>query len=362
MRDNKFALNKLYIDYAAIVDNYLKLKNFIGDRVECAANIKSNAYGLGMGPIMRCLSSAGCNKFFVTSLDEALELRGSSVTDELYVLNGISKGEEDEFAQNHIIPVLNTPQQFEIFNRYCIKKGKNFGAVLNIDTGINRLGFPAEEAINLAKQGFFKQRVKLQFIMSHLACEKNADSNYNDKQLKLMQELKGTFQIPLSLANSSSVNLGKDYYFDIIRLGIMLYGCSAPKKLNLSPAVSLFSSIIQLREVTEDLFVGYDNSGKIKRNSTLATIPIGYADGLFRTISNKGFCYIDGYPAPIVGQISMDFIVLDVTEIPKYCLYLGAEVEVIGENIAIEKMAEFAGTTCHDILISLSRRLQRIYV
>ena len=112
MRDNKFALNKLYISLSAIAENYKIIKNFVGKKVECSVNIKANAYGLGVAPIMRCLSTVGCNKFFVSNIDEALELRNSlSITDEIYVLYGIAVGEETAFTQNHIIPVLNTKKQ-----------------------------------------------------------------------------------------------------------------------------------------------------------------------------------------------------------------------------------------------------------
>ena len=357
MKETKFALNKLYIDLSAIAGNYLTIKKLVGKNVECAANIKANAYGLGVMPIMRCLSIVGCNKFFVTNIDEAIELRNSlSITDEIYVLNGVSLGEEAEFAQYHIIPVLNTKAQFEIFNNYCRKKNKSFDAVLNIDSGINRFGFPAQEAVDLAQQGFFKQKIKLHFLMSQLTYYTKTDR----KQLDLMDKLQEIFQIPTSFADSNSICLGPDYYFDIIRLGIILYGC-APAEFNLKNAVSLTSPIIQIREVTEDMFIGHDNSYKVNKNSILASIPIGYADGLHRSMKDAIF-YINNRPVPIVGDISMDIIVLDVTNIPKSDLFLGAEVEILGKNISITQMAEWANTTRHNILTSLSPRLQRIYL
>jgi alanine racemase len=361
MNGQRLSLNKLYVDRDIVASNYLKLKEFVGPKVECAANIKANAYGLGVMPIMSCLSKAGCNKFFVTNLDEALEVRNSSVTDEVYVINGINSGEEAYFAQNHIIPVLNTQEQFTVYNNYCRKKNKSFEAVLNIDTGINRFGFPVEEAIELVKKGFFDQKANIQFLMSHIACSTKSCVSYNKKQLALMNNLQDIFQKPVSFADSGSIYLGQDYCFDIVRLGIMLYGVSS-ERFDLKPAISLASPIIQIRKVDKDLFVGHDHSYKIGKDSVLATIPIGYADGMHRSISNKASFYINGHPVTIAGQMSMDFTVLDVTNIPEQDLFLGAEVEILGENSTIEKMAECAGTTCHDILTSLSYRLQRIYI
>ena len=356
-KSKQFALNKLYIDLQAIAHNYQTIQKFAGNKVECTANIKSNAYGLGVLPIMRCLSMSGCNKFFVTTLDEALELRHSlSITDEIYVLNGVALGEEAEFAQNHIMPVLNTKAQYEIFNNYCRKKNRNFYALLNIDTGVNRFGLSIAEAMEIAAQDASIRKIKIHFIISQLAYGSILDK----QQLALMHQLKTAFQVPISFADSNSLCLGSDYHFDIMRLGIILYGC-APEELNLKKAVSLTSSIIQIRELTEDCFIGHNNGYKIAKNTIIATIPIGYADGLHRTLSNKAICYINGHPVPVIGDISMDLTVIDVTNIPKEDLVLGAEVELLGKNASIETMAQQADTTRHDILVSLSSRLHRIY-
>jgi alanine racemase len=354
----KEPFNKLYINLSAIAENYSIIKNFVGDKIECTANIRANAYGLGVMPIMRCLSASGCNKFFVTNLEEAIELRNFlSITDEIYVLNGIAAGEEPEFTQYNIIPVISNKGQFQIFNNYCRRKNKNFDAVLNINTGVNRFGFSANEVIELANEDFFKQKVRITFLMSQLAYSNEIDQT----QLKLVHQLKEIFQVPVSFADSNGICLGPDYHFDIIRLGIILYGC-APDEFNLKKAISLSSSIIQIKETHEDIYVGHNNSIKVKKNTILATIPIGYADGLHASIKNDAIFYINDRPVKIVGDISMDMITLDVTDIPKYDLMLGAEVEILGRNVSIEQMAKWAGVTRHNILTSLSHRLQRIYI
>ncbi len=359
MKELASTINQLYIDLDAIAENYAIIKKFVGKEIDCTANIKSNAYGLGVMPIMRALSKIGCNKFFVSSLEEAIEIRNSlSVTDEIYVLQGISAGQESEFVKHHIIPVLNNKIQFEIFNNYCCKKNKNFDAALNVDMGINRFGFPAEEAIKLAQENFFKQKVNLLFFMGQLVfCNKNTE-----KPLGLLHQLQDILQIPVSLADSNYICLGKDYHFNIIRLGIILYGC-APEELGLKNAISLYSYIIQIREAKEDIFVGNDNNSvKVNKGRVLATVSIGYAHGLHRSLKDKGVFYINNIPVPIVGDISMDLTVVDVTDVPKYDLFIGTEVEILGKNNNITKMAEQAATTRHDILISLNHRLKRVYI
>lgn len=362
MRINKFFLNKFYINCLAIAENYRVLQQYVGNKVICAATVKSNAYNLGVTPIMLSLSKAGCSRFFVSTIDEAIELRNNSLTDEIYVLNGIFAGEEVEFAQHNLIPVLNTRQQFELLNNYCRKKDKRLDAILNIDTGTNLLGFPAQEAIDLAKQNYFQQKVNICFIMSHLACASNPSSPYNQEQLVLARQLQKIFKKPISLADSSGICLGVDYHFDMVRPGIMLYGVKAvPSTLDLQPVITVTSPIIQMREVTEDLLVGYDNSQKVSKGTILATIPIGYADGLPSLVSDNGTCYINGDRVPIVGKVSMDRIVIDVTKVPKNNLYLGVEVEILGKNATIEKIASGNIVNCHEIFTSLGSHLHKIY-
>lgn len=358
MNKKSSILNKLYVDLNAIAENYKTIQNFVGNNIKCVANIKSNAYGLGVLPIMRCLSKAGCNKFFVTSLEEAIEIRNSlSITDEIYVLNGVFPGQEEYFAQYYIIPIINTKEQFETFNNYCLKKNKNFSSVLNIDSGINRFGFTAEEAIVLAKDGFFNKKTKIVFLMSQLAF----NGQEHEKHLKLLHQLQEIFKIPMSLADSNYICLGKDYHFDIIRLGIILYGC-APKEMNLKDTVSLYSPIIQIKKVTEDIFVGHNNGTKVEKGSIIATIPIGYSHGLHRSMKDTISFYISNTPVSIIGDISMDLTVIDVTNVPSYDLKIGAEVEILGKNNSITHMAEQAGTTRHDILNSLNTKLHKVYV
>lgn len=357
----KSIANKLYIDCQAIADNYSSIRDFVGDKVICAANIKSNAYGLGLMQVMRCLSKAGCNKFFVGTLEEAIELRNYSLTDEIYVLNGLAENQQDEFAQHNIIPVLNTLEQFEMFNSYCIRKNKKFSAALNIDTGSKMVGIPAEIAIKLAKENHFKQKTNIRFILSHFASIPYIDNPYNIKQKQIMEEIKELFNLPVSLANSTAIMENKNYNFDMIRIGSILYGVSNNKNLKLRNAITLTSKIIQIREATEDFINIYDKEGILNKSSIIATIPIGYGDGLLPALSNKSVFYVHGHPAPVIGKIFMDFTMLDITNIPQYHRYAGAEVEIIGQHSSVNTIAKAAGTFANHIILSLSPRIHRIY-
>ena len=361
-KDKKDYLNKLVINCAAIAKNYRMIKDYIGYGVNCATVMKSDAYGLGCVPIMQSLSKAGCNHFFVRTIEEAICLRSYSLTDEIYVLGGISEGEESDFVDSYIIPILKTKEQFEIFNNYCHRKEQRFEAVLNIDTGLGYTGVPISTAISLAKEGFFEQKLKIRFLMSDLACGKTKDSERNKEQLFLIKELKQIMNLPIALATGSSIHLGSEYYFDFIRISTMIFGETAIVPFKLESAISLTSKIIQLKQVEEDSLVGYDADIKVKKGSILATIPIGSGDGLLRSLSNKAIFYINGEPAPIVGNIATDLTVIDVTNVEKYFVHLGAEVEILGENSTIKALADAAKTNSHEIISSLCRSAKKIYI
>lgn len=348
MQEKSVALNEINIDLKAIADNYKIIKKFIGNKAECAANLKANAYGLGVLQVMRCLSEAGCNKFFVTDLAEAIELRNLiSITDEIYVLNGIYQGEEQEFLKYHIIPVLNNMAQFNLLKNYCIRKNRNFSAVLNVDTCENQFGFSRLEIENLAKTRAFDERIKIHFVMSQ--------PTYNANQITLITKLKQFLKSPVSYADSKAIEINDNCYFNIIRLGLVLYGFKKTA-LSLTNAISITSTIIQINELKEDITIL--DGIKILKNTILATLPIGYSNGLNRAA--KAF-YINGNPAPIVGNVSMDLTVIDVSNIPKEDLFLGAKVEIIGNNMDIADIAKKANTSVHDILMSFGARMRKNY-
>jgi alanine racemase len=361
-KDKKYSLNKLVVDCAAIARNYRMIQDYVGHNVNCAVVMKSDAYGLGCVPIMQSLSKAGCNQFFVRTIEEAIILRSYSLTDEIYVLGGISEGEESDFANSYIIPILNTKEQFEIFNSYCNRKGRRFEAVLNIDTGSGYTGIPISTALFLAKEGFFEQKLKIRFLMSDLACGKTQDSERNKEQLLLIKELKQIMNLPIALATGSSIHLGPEYYFDFIRISTMIFGETATVPFKLEPAISLTSKIIQLKQVEEDSFVGYDAVTKVAKGTVLATIAIGSGDGLLRSLSNKAIFYINGEPTPIVGNIATDLTVIDVTRVEKYFVHLGAEVEILGEYSSIKALADAAKTNSNEIISALCRSTKKTYI
>ena len=352
------AQNILKINLPQLATNYSNIKKFVGTQVEVAATVKANGYGLGSADITNTLSEIGCNKFFVFSLEEALEIRYGSITDEVFVYNGIFPGEESIFQNNNIIPVLNSINQLELWINFAKRKATRFPAVIQVDTGMTRLGINHKELVSYLKNNLetIQQKIEVKYIMSHLACAEDENHTHNKLQLGKMLELKESFPMfKYSLCNSAGIFLGPEYHLDLVRPGALLYGFIPNfKPISFVEEITQYESFIsQVRIAEEDSFVGYDATAKVDKGTKLAVVAIGYADGYLRNLGNSGYCFISDYKADIVGKVSMDCIIVNVTEIPDRFIYEGAPVEILGPNSKIEDIAKSANACGWEILVSL---------
>ncbi|PIR31637.1 MAG: alanine racemase [Alphaproteobacteria bacterium CG11_big_fil_rev_8_21_14_0_20_44_7] len=343
-------MNKLYISLENIKHNYKLLKQRLSAS-ECAAVVKANAYGLGVDKVARALATAGCKKFFVATAEEAFELRSILPIEEIFVFHGVQNGEAQDFVDKKIIPVLNNPNQLSRW------EAKNPAAV-HIDTGMTRLGFEIED-IDLLK-GY-----NITLLMSHLACAESRQNPMNYNQLlEFDAAAKHLPYVHRSIANSYGIFLGKEFHYNLARPGIALYGGN-PTPLQPNPmkqVIHISSQIIQIYEIKKPKTVGYGGLYKASAGSTIATIPLGYADGLPRNLSNRGKVYIENYQVPIVGRISMDLITIDISKLPINHQKIGQEVQIVGDKYTISDMAKDAGTVEYEILTRLGQRYKRIYV
>jgi alanine racemase len=199
--------------------------------------------------------------------------------------------------------------------------------------------------------------------MSHLACADDPGSPMNGEQLERFRAaLRMLPPAPASLSSTGGILLGKTYHFDVVRPGVGLYGANPQNGPNpFSTAVRLTARVLQLRRIEKGETAGYGATFKAKRPTLLATVALGYADGLFRSLSNRGVAAIAGERAPFAGRVSMDLVTLDVTDIPERALSVGAEAEFIGETISLDEIAAASGTASYEILTSLARRASRHY-
>jgi alanine racemase len=346
----------LTIDLQAIRANYNYLKSL--SSADVGAAVKANAYGLGSREVVGTLYAEGCSEFFVAHLEEAIELRSSFAEPNIYVLGGLFEGEEREFLHYNIIPVLSTGHQAELWQKYAQKLNKKLPCIVHADSGMHRFGMTEAELQMTSTCA----ELDVLYLMSHLACADQADHEHNQYQLAKFKSHHHIFpKAKYSFANSSGVFLGSEFHFDLLRPGMALYGLNpTPGKPNpMKNPVILTSQIMQIRQMADDGFVGYGAAHKAHRNSKIATIPIGYADGFLRNLSHHGFVYIEGKRVPIIGRVSMDLVTLDVSDLD---CKVGDRVEIIGANSHPDDIAKRAGTIGHEILTSLGSRYTRIYL
>lgn len=355
----------LEIDLSKICANY-KILSSIADKSEVAAVVKANSYGLGANKISKALVEEGCKNFFVASVSEAINLRKSvGAVANIFVLNGVFYNEAEEFAKHNLTPVLNHLSQVELWMDYTKKLGRKLTCVLHFDTGMCRLGMPSSEIAILVNKPEILENLKLEYIISHLSAAEEQNNPYNIEQLERFKGYLRYFPgVKASLSNSSGILLGRDYHFDLVRPGAGIYGINPnPLVPNIMHnVVKLSAPIIQLQRLTINSDVGYNRTFTTKRNTIVATLPIGYADGYSRTFSNCGIISIGGHVAPIIGRISMDLLTVDVTDIPEQEIFLGRMVELINDYCTIDTIAAIIGTNGYEILTLLSSpRFKRIY-
>ncbi|MSO65634.1 MAG: alanine racemase [Alphaproteobacteria bacterium] len=357
----------LTVDLDALAANYRALRS-AAPGADCAAVVKANAYGLGASEVSARLYAEGCRRFFVVTVEEGLDLRqlfenaAPGQVPEIYVLAGPSATTTEDFVAGWLTPVLCTWDQLALWDTFAASVGRPLGAALHVDTGMNRLGISIAEASRLLDWVKTHPAVPITLVMSHLACAEEPTHPKNAEQLHLFGAIRR--QLPLakaSLANSAGIHLGSAYHFEIVRPGIALYGGNPllSKVNKFRQVVTIKSKIVQIREIDTPQTVGYGATHKATRSSRIATVPMGYADGYLRSLSNSGFAAVAGIRVRVVGRVSMDFLTLDVTEVP--AVGPGTEVELLGGQVDIDALAAAGRSISYELLTRLGPRLHRVY-
>ena len=357
----------LTIDIAAIVANWQALSRQLLT-VECAAVVKANAYGMGLKPVATALAQTGCKTFFVADLAEARTVRALATDATIYVLHGFTLEAAESFIELDVRPVINSMTELAEWDTFVATRGWQGGAALHVDTGMNRLGVSPEEAAALAPR-VQTQNHGIALLLSHLACADVPGHPLTAKQLNLFRELRTLYSgIPGSLANSSGIFLGDTAYFDLARPGAALYGINpTPGRPNpMKPVVELTGRILQIRSVARDQTIGYGATWTARRNSRIAVVAAGYADGLLRSASASderpgGSAIIAGNRCPIVGRISMDLMTVDISDLPDRAVHRGEVATLIGGELSIDDVAAAAGTIGYEVLTRLGARCHVVY-
>lgn len=341
------APSRLRLDSAALVNNWKTMARLSGSAATGAA-VKANAYGLGAREVVPRLWAAGCRDFFVAHWGEAEDIADLVPTSNIAVLNGVCGDDIAKAKALGAVPVLNTPKQIALWKAH----GGGRCHVM-LDSGINRLGIGPEQFV----QGLFAG-LEIDILMSHLA---SADEDCDQNHLQLEQFVQLSEQITAqrrSLANSAGIGLGSDYHFELTRPGLAIYGGIARQGYSdlVQQVVFPQARVLQLRNVSPGSSVGYNATWRAERETRIATLAFGYADGYFRAFSNIGSVFANKIECPIIGRVSMDLITIDVSAAPM--LEEGEWCEI---GFSLSQAAQLTDMSQYELLTSLSDRAEHIW-
>jgi alanine racemase len=357
----------LSVDLAAIAANYKAVSSMLKPGTKAGSVVKSNAYGLGAVPVCKRLYDTGCRDFFFAQIDEAIEGRNVLPQKDanIYVFNGVLADTEELLCHHRLIPTLVSMEQVERWSRFSQHKSQRLPCLLHVDTGMGREGLSPENFQNfVAQKDQYLNIIDIQYIMSHLANSSHPEDPKNEIQwARFKEKLRYFPQLKASLANSGGIGLDPKFQFDLVRPGLALYGYKptvgfyAPLK----PSVTAYARILMTRTVPKGETIGYQGIFECKRDTKLALIGLGHGDGIARLTSNVGIVKINGHKAPIAGRVSMDVIMLDVTDHPEGNVIPGEWAILYDDEASALAFAEAKQTSIYELLVRHGTRYYRTY-
>jgi alanine racemase len=382
------------VSTSALADNLRAIRDYVNPATErrktprlVLSIVKGNGYGHGGPQVAKILEKAGSDWFGVTSTSEGTEVRKAGVRKPILVLTGFWPGEEENLLKHNLTPVVHRCEQLAALNRAASKKGSRhpFSFHLKMDTGMNRLGIAPSDVDCFARQLAKCRHVQLGGVLTHFASSEAFTPSAQGEQTREQEEhffvalerLRALGVDPgiVHLANSAAIAVRPETWADMVRPGVILYGYhpgfdppeqrqEAEQRLPLKPVMSLRTRVISLRRVPAGTSVGYGAKFVTERPSVIGVLAAGYGDGVHRSLGNRGCVLVRGKLAPIVGIVSMDVTMIDVTDAP------GVEVgEIVtiygvdGETVhPASQVARSIGTVTSDLLCAVSARVPRLYV
>lgn len=344
----------LEINLDNLVENYLTLQK-ISSNAAAAAVVKDDAYGIGAAKVAEILyKRAKCRHFFVAHAVEGKIIREVAPDAAIYVLQGIGEDSCCEIEESRLIPVISDKEQLAFWKEHRLPGIK---PAINIETGLNRLGFREYDLSEMSEE----DKREFSLVMSHLACGDAQGHYMNQHQLDMFNFLKETYfpKLPASLSASDGTFLGEDYLFDMVRLGAAIYGINtAPYRENqMKNVVTLKAPVLQITDLPKGDFVGYSATYRANANRKIAIVSIGYGDGIPRSLSNIGKVFFNLcdklHEARILGRISMDNIICDVTDINN--LQIGDMAHLIADFYTLDDMGRDAGTISYEIISRIGK-------
>jgi alanine racemase len=364
--------------------NVQALRSLLKPGVQLMAVVKADAYGHGALPCAQAVLDAGADTLGVGIVSEGIDLREQGVQAPIQVLIGIFPDEVDDLIQHNLTTTLHSQSLAKGLSQRAGQLGKEVGVHIKVDTGMGRLGIAPEQLPELIEFVTRLKNIRIESIFTHFSSADNEDPAFTKNQIKRFQTSldklrKAKFNVPLAhCANSAALLQFPESQYDLVRPGITLYGAlPAPslaavvepltaknEKFSLRPVMQWKTRILSINSLPKGSPVSYGKKFVTQRDSRIATLPVGYADGLERLLTNRMQVLVHGHKVPQVGTICMDMCMVDVTDIAE--VQEGDEVVLFGqqgkENITADEMAAQAGTISYEILCGVGKRVPRIYL
>jgi len=367
------------VSLSALGENFHAVQKHVGKDVTICAVVKADGYGHGAVESALALEATGAQWLGVTDAAEGLALRGAGVTGRILLMTGIWKGEESGIVAQNLTPTIWEPWHIETLERAARKREQVLPVHLKLDTGMNRLGAPRDAWPHLCEMLSACKHLSLEGVSTHFASAEVLDAEDAVRQMKLFEEGLAVLQRYglrprlVHMGNSAAMSARPDTWKTMVRPGIALYGYSlaftrggepaAVAELPLRPVLSWKTRVLTVKEVAAGQAVGYMGTFVTKERSRIAVLPVGYADGYPRLLSNRARVIVGGEYAPVVGRVSMDLTIIDVTHIR--AVAVGDEVVLIGQSagksVDAVELARLCESVPYEILCGLSQRVPRVY-
>lgn len=360
-------MNKwIEINLVNISHNISQIRRLVGDKVEIMPIVKANAYGHGAIEVAKTVLKQGVQRLGVASLSEGIELRTGGINAPILVLSPLDSDEVKKAISHQLTLTISSLSHL----KNLIALNQPVKIHLKIDTGMGRLGIQDEEISQLIEILQTKTtNLELEGIMSHLAQANSDDTSYSYQQFHKFQKVitslsQAGINIPLKhICNSAGLLRFKEMHLNLVRPGIIIYGLyptpKVSKMIDLRPAMTFKAKIVQLRKMPAGCGISYDSTYVTDKQTLIATIPVGYADGYNRLLSNKSHVVLKGFRAPIVGRVTMDFCMINVSHIPQ--VEIGDEVILFGKNPSVDELAQICNTINYEIVCGINPWLSRVY-
>ncbi|MDD5135936.1 MAG: alanine racemase [Candidatus Omnitrophica bacterium] len=359
------------IDLRAIEHNFKQVRRLVGKETNIMIVVKANAYGHGIVEVSKVLERLGVDYLGVATTDEAVRLRENGIKTPILVLGSVLPDEVKVLIRNNITLTLCNEDLLEAIRKETAD-GLKAKVHIKVDTGMGRIGVWHEEALHFIKNLAQEKHIVIEGIYTHFSSAGRDDffTNYQIESFeKLLARLEGfDIRVPLRHAANSIATVDfKRSHLNLVRPGLIIYGMypkhTFPKLIKLKPALSLKTKIVYIKETPPGRSISYGRTHVTQKHTRIATLPIGYADGYARNLSNRASVLVRGRYAPVVGKVTMDQTMIDIGHIRG--VKIGDEVTLVGcqgrEEIRMEKLARLAGTIAYESVCSISNRVPRVY-